>query len=206
MPTKRLASAIAKEWDKQGKKIDASSMPNTRMACTAIDRISADKGPIVANLLEYAGTDLLCYRASGPNTLRSRQEELWQPLLNWIEKKFAAPLIVTEGVIPVAQPSNSLNRLKNVLLQYNAFELVGLVNITQVSGSLVLALGMVECEIGSEFCIKACQIDNQHQINFWGKESELMDRLDDQAKDIEISARFLSLLKTDGCGDTEAPR
>ena len=197
---------IAKEWDKQGKKIDTLLMPNTRMACTAIDRISADKEPIVANLLDYAGTDLLCYRASGPSTLRSRQEELWQPLLHWMEKYFAAPLIVTEGVIPVAQPPNSLSRLKNVLLQYNAFELVGLVNLTQASGSLVLALGMVECEIGSEFCIKACQIDNQYQIDCWGEESELMDRLDDQARDIKTTARFLSLLITDGCGDTEVPR
>lgn len=197
---------IAQECDKQEKKIDALLMPNTRLACIAIDKISVDKELIVANLLDYAGTDLLCYRASGPNTLRSRQEELWQPLLDWMEKYFAAPLIVTEGVIPVAQPPNSLSRLKNVLLQYNAFELVGLVNLTQASGSLVLALGMVECEIGSEFCIKACQIDNQYQIDCWGEESELMDRLDDQARDIKTTARFLSLLKTDGCGDTEVPR
>ena len=197
---------IAKEWDRQGKKIDTLLMPNTRMACTAIDRVLPDKEPIVAKLLDYAGTDLLCYRASGPNSLRSRQEELWQPLLHWMEKKFAAPLVVTEGVIPVAQPPNSLSRLKNVLLQYNAFELVGLVNLTQASGSLVLALGMVECEIGPEFCIKACQIDNQYQIDCWGEESELMHRLDDQARDIKTTARFLSLLKTNGCGDTEVPR
>ena len=197
---------IAKEWDKQEKKIDTLSMPNTRMACTAIDRVSPDKEPIVTKLLDYAGTDLLCYRASGPNTLRSRQEELWQPLLHWIEKKFAAPLVVTEGVIPVDQPPNSLSRLKNVLLQYNAFELVGLVNLTQASGSLVLALGMLECEVGPDFCIKACQLDDQYQAESWGQESELMDRLDHQARDIKTTARFLSILKNDSCGDAEVSR
>ena len=102
LPTKMLASEIEKEWDQQGKEINTALMPNTRMACTAIDRISADKEPTVAKLLEYADTDLLCYRASGPNALRSRQEELWQPVLNWVEKSLAAPLIVTEGVMPVA--------------------------------------------------------------------------------------------------------
>ena len=206
LPTKRLAVEIAKEWDKQGKEIDTLLMPNTRMACTAIDRISADKELIVAKLVEYASTDLVCYRASSPKSLRSRQEELWQPILHWVEKFFAAPLTVTEGVMPVAQPPNSLTRLKNVLLKYNAFELVGVVNLTQASGSLVLALGMLECEIGPEFCIKACQIDDQYQIDSWGEESELMERLDHQARDIRASARFLSLLKIDGCGDAEIPR
>ncbi len=201
-----LASEIEKEWDQQGKEINTALMPNTRMACTAIDRISADKEPTVAKLLEYAGTDLLCYRASGPNALRSRQEELWQPVLNWVEKSLAAPLIVTEGVMPVAQPPNSLVKLKNVLLNYNAFELVGLVNITQASGSLVLALGMLECEVGPDFCIKACQLDDQYQAESWGQESELMDRLDHQARDIKTTARFLSILKNDSCGDAEVSR
>ena len=206
LPTKKLASEIAKEWDQQGKEIDTSLMPNTRMACTAIDRISDDKEPIVAKLLEYASTDLLCYRASSPNALRSRQEELWQPLLHWVENSFAAPLIVTEGVMPVAQPPNSLIRLTHVLLKYNAFELVGLVSLTQASGSLVLALGMLECEIGAKFCIKACQIDDKYQVDSWGEESELMDRLDHQARDIRTTARFLSLLKSNSCGDAEVPR
>jgi len=201
-----LASEIEKEWDQQGKEINTALMPNTRMACTAIDRISADKEPTVAKLLEYADTDLLCYRASGPNALRSRQEELWQPVLNWVEKSLAAPLIVTEGVMPVAQPPNSLVKLKNVLLNYNAFELVGLVNITQASGSLVLALGMLECEVGPDFCIKACQLDDQYQAESWGQESELMDRLDHQARDIKTTARFLSILKNDSCGDAEVSR
>ncbi len=201
-----LALEIEKEWDQQGKEINTALMPNTRMACTAIDRISADKEPTVAKLLEYADTDLLCYRASGPNALRSRQEELWQPVLNWVEKSLAAPLIVTEGVMPVAQPPNSLVKLKNVLLNYNAFELVGLVNITQASGSLVLALGMLECEVGPDFCIKACQLDDQYQAESWGQESELMDRLDHQARDIKTTARFLSILKNDSCGDAEVSR
>ena len=195
MPTEGLAIEIADEWAKQKGDIDISSMPITSLACTAIDRVLPDKSSIIGMLIDYAETDLLCYRVPNSQTLRVKQDETWQPLLDWAEKFFSAPLFVTEGVIPVKQPASSLAGFKNALVNYSEFELAALANLTQASGSLVAGLALLEHKITTAACIALSQMDEQHQIGRWGTECGLTKRLEQQALDIQIAAKFLSLLR-----------
>src|SRR5688572_29983417 len=78
-----LAEAVAAEWQQQVSEIDAAAMPLTRLLSTQLDVIGSERTRIIAELLRYAGTDLLCYRASHPRELKIRQDARWQPVLDW---------------------------------------------------------------------------------------------------------------------------
>ena len=57
LPSRRLAEAIASEWDMQTEKIDPHSMPLTRLANTAIDRVAGDLPRIIGEIVDFAGSD-----------------------------------------------------------------------------------------------------------------------------------------------------
>jgi chaperone required for assembly of F1-ATPase len=83
LPTLALAQLVAAEWDAQEEVIDSTAMPATRLAFTAIDRISETRAEVAKEVAAYAGSDLLCYRAEHPTPLVERQDRDWQPLLDW---------------------------------------------------------------------------------------------------------------------------
>ena len=65
-PSRRLGEAIAAEWDAQGETIDPATMPLTRLANSIIDGVAAAPQPVAADVEKYLGSDLLFYRAEGP--------------------------------------------------------------------------------------------------------------------------------------------
>ncbi|MBC8050146.1 MAG: hypothetical protein H7X92_08375, partial [Chitinophagales bacterium] len=58
-----LAEAIAGEWAGQGELIALAIMYLTRFANTAIDRVQGAEAAVLDDVLAYAGSDLLLYRA-----------------------------------------------------------------------------------------------------------------------------------------------
>ena len=111
VPSRALAEAIAREWQAQDEKIDPATMPVTRGANAAIDKVRSQHAEVAALIADYGGTDLLCYRAEAPRELVARQSEHWDPLLDWAEAALGARLAVTQGVVPVAQPEAALAAL-----------------------------------------------------------------------------------------------
>ena len=88
-------------------------MPLTRLAATAIDRTADRRDETIAETANYAGTDLVCYRADHPPSLAARQHTAWQPLIDWAAGRYAARLAVTTGIVPQPQdppPSPALPR------------------------------------------------------------------------------------------------
>ena len=108
VPSPALAAAIAAEWEAQHGEIRRETMPLTRLAGVTIDRDAARREAVVRQVADYAGTDLVCYRAADPPALAARQQAVWQPLLDWAAERYGAPLTVTSGVIPSTQPAASL--------------------------------------------------------------------------------------------------
>ncbi len=74
VPTEVLAATIAAEWDAQQDEIRPATMPLTRLAATAIDRTTNQREQIIVETANYAGTDLVCYRADHPPELIVRQQ------------------------------------------------------------------------------------------------------------------------------------
>lgn len=194
LPSPALARAVADEWRAQGETINPESMPLTRLAATAIDRIGAGRRGVIDQVLKYAGTDLLCYRAETPEELASQQHECWQPLLDWAADALGAPLRVTAGVSPVAQPEASLRALRTSVEALDDMELAVLSTVTAASGSLIIALALVCGRVGADEAFEVSWVDETFQISRWGEDAEAEDRRRRLRGDIRAAADFLGLL------------
>ena len=83
LPGRAMAQAIAAEWDAQEDEIAPATMPFTRTANAAIDKVTPQRAEVAAMLAAYGDSDLLCYRADRPAELVRRQAESWDPALDW---------------------------------------------------------------------------------------------------------------------------
>ena len=109
LQSRALANAIAAEWQAAGDRLSAEDVPLTRIAGTAQERVAPDPDPTIAAIAAYGETDLLCYRASAPEALVRRQEQLWQPWLAWAARVHDAHLRVTASIRHIAQPPAALS-------------------------------------------------------------------------------------------------
>ena len=195
VPTAALAAAIAAEWNAQEDEVRPAQMSLAQIANTAIDRVTPQRALIVQQIADYAGTDLVCYRAVRPPELAARQQEVWQPLVDWAVLRYDAPLEITAGVIPVAQSPASLHALAAAVAEHDDFELAALHLLTSACGSLVVALALVEGKLSAEEAFAASQLDESFQIEAWGEDGEQAQRREALAGDIAAAALFLSLLQ-----------
>lgn len=197
VPTKPLAEAIAAEWDGVPDKmeINAAHLPLTRLAATGVDRVVPRRAEIVVDTAKYAGSDLLCYRATTPASLVKLQQDAWQPLLDWAADRYGARLTVASGITFVDQPDDAMRRLGDAVAAHADLALSALYNLTHTAGSLVIALAVAEGRLTSEGAFAAAQVDELYQVDRWGDDPLAVKHRDGVAKDIDASARFLALLE-----------
>jgi chaperone required for assembly of F1-ATPase len=195
VPKAALATAIAMEWNAQEGDIRPAAMPLTQLANTAIDRVMPQRAAVVQQIAGYAGTDLVCYRATRPPELTARQHTVWQPLVDWAALRYDAPLDITTGVIPVAQAPASLRAFAAAVAEHDDFALAALHVATASCGSLVIALALIEGRVEAAAAFAASQLDESFQIEAWGEDSEQAQRRQALAADIAAAAQFLSLLR-----------
>src|SRR6185437_5018030 len=144
LPSLALAEAIAEEWRGQGDRLKPADLPLTQLANTAIDRVASDPKPVIDELVSYAGSDLVCYWAEGPESLVERQRQHWRPLLDDLALRHDALLTVHYGVMPRPQPPEALAALARHLATLSPFMLTGLTAATSSCGSLVIGLALTE--------------------------------------------------------------
>ena len=172
MPSRALAEAIAREWQAQDEKIDPATMPVTRGANAAIDKVRSQHAEVAALIADYGGTDLLCYRAEAPRELVARQSEHWDPLLDWAEAALGARLAVTQGVVPVAQPEAALAALGARVAAMDEWQLAALHDLVGITGSLVLGLAVAEGRLTAAEAWTLAQLDEDWQAEQWGVDDE----------------------------------
>ncbi|KCV82759.1 ATP12 ATPase [Actibacterium atlanticum] len=172
MPSMAMALAVAKEWGAQEDQIDPRTMPVTRSANAAIDKVTPQFAEVADLIAAYGGSDLLCYRADGPDTLVKRQKDRWDPLLERAKQEFEAPLNVTSGVIPVAQPEDSLANLSKQVHAQTPFQLAGLHDLVSISGSLILGLAATRGWADLDELWGLSRIDETWQEEQWGEDEE----------------------------------
>jgi chaperone required for assembly of F1-ATPase len=185
---------VAAEWEAQQSEIRRKAMPLTRLAGATIDRSAGQRDAVVRQVAHYAGTDLVCYRATHPPALAARQQAVWQPLIDWAVERYNAPLTVTTGVIPANQPAASLAAFTMVVAGHDDFSLTALHTATAACGSLVIALALLEGRLDAGEAFAASQLDESFQIGAWGEDKEQAEWRAALAADIAASARFISLL------------
>lgn len=194
-PTQALAEAMAEEWRRQDKVIDPAVMPMTRFTNTAIDRVRPEHSAVADIVSAFGETDLLCYRAESPAELVAREAAAWDPLLDWAARHFEARLATTVGVLPVTQPDSALQRLDAAVRGADPFELTALHELVSLTGSLVLGLAVSEGERQPEEAWALSRVDEEWQIEQWGRDEEA-DRTAAQRRDALFeAARFLRLVR-----------
>ncbi|MCL4675143.1 MAG: ATPase [Pararhodobacter sp.] len=174
VPTRAIAELIAREWDAQRDRIDPETMPATRAANAALDKVRVQFDEVAALLTAYGDTDLLCYRAETPEELVKRQAMAWDPLLDWAARRFGVQWRVTTGVMPTEQPPETVARLGRHVAGFTAFQLTAFHDLVAMSGSLVIGLAVTEHMAAPDLLWSASRIDEIWQIEQWGEDDEAM--------------------------------
>lgn len=195
LQTAALTAGIVNEWGAQGETIRPETMPLTRLAATAMERIGPRRQAIVDAIVGYAGTDLLCYRADAPEELVVLQDRMWQPLLDWVAGRWGARLMVATGVLPVEQPQDSIEALRRAVDQMNDVQLTALSSMVQSSGSIVIGLAVLDTRMDAETAFATAMLDEHYQAERWGIDAEAERRRRDIADDIRAAASFLALAR-----------
>ncbi len=177
LPTEAMAQAIAQEWQAQTDKIDPNTMPVTRSANAAIDKVRVQHAEVADMIAAYGDSDLLCYRADSPAELVARQAETWDPYLAWAEDTLGARLEPRTGVIHAGQDAAVLDRLAADVHSFNPFELTAFHDLVSLTGSLILGFAAERGHSESDVIWGASRVDENWQIEQWGE--------DDEAKAVE---------------------
>ncbi|MDC0431228.1 ATPase [Paracoccaceae bacterium] len=170
VPTRLLADAVATEWQAQGDIVKPDEMPVTRTVNSALDKVTPAHSQVADLVADYAGFDLICYRADTPQALIDRQAEAWDPLVTWSAQALLAQLNVSYGLMPVVQPAESLARLRSHVHAVSAFQLAALHDLVALSGSLVIGLAAAKNHLKIERLWALSRVDESWQVEQWGED------------------------------------
>jgi chaperone required for assembly of F1-ATPase len=197
LPTRAMAEAAAAEWQAQEGEVRPASMPVTRAANAAIDKVARRPAEVAEAIASYADTDLLCYRADSPRTLVARQEAGWDPLLDWAADTFGARLVPVTGVMYTPQPEPALRRLAEPLDAMDAFALTALHDLVGLSGSLVIGLAAIRDAVPAERLWQLSRIDETWQAEQWGEDAEARAQAETKESEFLAAKRFHDLARRD---------
>ena len=172
VPTQAMAEAIVAEWDAQSDEIDPRTMPMTRSANAAIDKVTPQQAEVVALIAAYGEDDFLCYRAPAPQELIEQQKQAWDPILAWAADALDAPLRTVKGVIHIEQPANSVRNLTAQVEVQTPFQLAALHDLVSMSGSLVIGLAVQAGAFEVDELWTWSRLDELWQIEHWGQDAD----------------------------------
>lgn len=194
LPTAALAQAVAEEWRGQGEALDPASMLLTQIANTALDRAGAQRFTLIDELAAYVDVDSLCYWAEGPPALVRRQEQVWRPILNTMERVLEARFIITSGVLPAPQPSSIHDALMARIRALAPFPLTVAHTTAGLARSVILGLALAEQRIDPDTAYAAAFLDELFQAEEWGDDADAAARREAMAQELETLHRCLALL------------
>ena len=193
LPSAALAEAVAAEWRSVGEFLDPSEMPLTRILNTALDGVATRLIETADDIANYAGTDLLCYRAISPVRLVEKQNELWDPVLDWALEKHRWRFNLAAGVMHVPQPEETLTEIQSHVRKIaDPLRLAALHVATTLTGSAILALALAEKAFSAEAIWTAAHVDEDVQMAIWGQDEEALARRARRLSEFEAAAIILS--------------
>ena len=192
-PAVALAEAIAAEWRRQGEFIDPAGMPLTRLANTIIDGVADRPDEVAGAIAKYLGSDLVCYRATGPEGLRTRQAEHWDPLIAWARDALGAAFMVRQGVVHIAQPDAAI-AAATAAIPRDPWRLGALHSITTLTGSALIALALARGAMTADAAWAAAHVDEDWNMASWGRDELALARRAYRFAEMTAAAQVLSHL------------
>jgi chaperone required for assembly of F1-ATPase len=193
-PSRTLMLKVGEEWERQGEAIDPAEMPLTRLLNSAIDGVAHTMAETRADILRYAGSDLLCYRAEEPEDLVERQARAFDPVLRWAAETLGARFNITAGLMHVAQPQAALAAASAALDAYDDSAALAAISVmTTLTGSALLALAVADRFLPAEAAWRAAHVDEDFQIERWGGDAEATARREGRWREFEAAAIVVAL-------------
>lgn len=196
LPTEAAAQLVAREFEVQVEVIDPLTMPLLRIANTAIDGVLRDPEPVFEDVLKFASSDMLSYRADGPDKLIERENDVWNPVLDWAARVAGGRFLLAEGVMFVEQPKEALDGLRRYFQPRatEPFRLTCVHLMTSLTGSALLALAVEAKRLSPDEAWKAAHVDEDWQIEHWGQDSEAVARRNARWRDFSAAASLIEAL------------
>lgn len=189
---RRVAEALAAEWAAQGEHLDPAAMPLSRLVNAAIDRVAGEMAAVRADVVKYAGSDLVCYRAEGPEELAAAQAAAWDPLVAWAREALGVRLVLAGGIVHVAQDAAALAAVGTALAPLDALTLAALHTVTTVTGSSVIALAILHGRLTVDEAWAAAHVDEDWQMAQWGRDEVALARRAARRCDLDAAAVVLA--------------
>jgi chaperone required for assembly of F1-ATPase len=195
LPNAAIASAVAAEWNAIESEIDPVRLPLTRLANLAIDAVASAPQPVIDEIVQYAGSDLVFYRAAEPEGLVALQNERWNPILDWAAARLNARFTLAEGIMHVRQPGDALAAVRDAASKLSQpFALAAAASATNIGGSALIALALANGALTGDEAWNAAHIDEQWSISQWGEDEEAQRRLAARHAEFTAAAKMLALL------------
>lgn len=195
LPFENTAKLIAEEFEAQEAEINPAKMPATRLANTALDGVASDPQVVFEDILKFAASDLLLYRADAPAELVERQAQMWDPILDWLRDDLGANFILAEGIVHVAQPKEAISAFAvNLRLHDDPISLTCLHTITSLTGSAMLALAFARAFLPENQAWEAAHVDENWNIEHWGEDVEAAARRKARQQEFQAAVTMLRSL------------
>lgn len=195
VPALSVAQAMAGEWAAQGEFIDPATMPMVRLINSAIESGETMAPAFRAEIGKFVAGDLLLYRADAPQELVAEQEREWDAALVALARKFDIAFQPTIGIIHQPQPEHTLGRLDEALENQGLLALTALVSITGLTGSGLLAIGLLHGLFSPDQVWQAAHVDEDHQIRLWGEDEEASERRAKRRVEFDIAVSVVEALR-----------
>ncbi|TCR63523.1 chaperone required for assembly of F1-ATPase [Bosea sp. BK604] len=187
-----VAEALAAEWHGQVERIDPAAMPLTRLVNSALDGVADQHEAVRAEIVRYAGSDALCYRAGEPDNLVERQREIWDPIVAGTEAALGARFALAEGVMFAEQPADALAAVARRVAEIPApLALAGAHNVMTLTGSTILTLALADGRLDADAAWAAAHLDEDYQIAIWGQDEEAAERRAVRRREFDVAALLL---------------
>lgn len=196
LPTEAAGLALAAEWDAQIDIIDPAIMPITRIVNSALDGVSREVEAVRAEVVRFAGSDLVCYRTVDPEGLAQSQAALWDPMLDFARNDLGARMVLGEGIIHVQQPDHALAAVARAVEAVPAPIPLACVHvITTLTGSALLALAVARGNMSAESAWAATHADEDYQMRIWGADADALTRRERRWAEMQAASSLFAAVQ-----------
>ncbi len=193
-PARAIAEAIVAEWQSQEGLIDPARMPVTRLANSVLDGVASAPDAVAAEVEKYLGSDLLFYRADGPDGLLAMQAQLWDPLLNWARDDLGARFVLAQGVGFVTQPPQAIAAALAAVPD-EPWRLGALHSVMTLTGSPLIGLALMRGRIDVDAAWTAAHVDEDWNMSQWGRDELALQRRSFRFGEMRAAATVLDALR-----------
>lgn len=198
VPTAAMAAAMAAEWDAQAKEILPATMPLNQLVNTMLDKANGhERAAMNAEIVKYAGSDLLCYFATHPADLVARQEAVWHPLIGWMLDEHGIVFNTVQGIRYIHQPEETIAAVQEKVEALSPAEFTIVQAAAGLTGSVIIALAIAAGRLGAQQAFEAAGVDETYQLEKWGEDKIARDKLNGLLAELETLEKFRFLMRDD---------